>query len=121
MDADLKMLAYAPSVVAVAVVLGFLEEKAALEEKLGKIMNLFGEEHKVKLKCYNNLYNCNIVSTNGIRSDHLFTWITAGECCEMYKCYEISKRGRGPEKRSEESSQRVAERRGDEHEHCLLR
>ena len=66
MDADLKMLAYAPSVVAVAVVLDFLEEKSALEENLGKIMNLFGEEHKVKLKGCNNLFNCNIVSTNEI-------------------------------------------------------
>ncbi|KAJ0244080.1 putative cyclin-D7-1 [Hirschfeldia incana] len=49
---DLKMLAYAPSVVAVAAVLNVFEEKAALEENLGKIMNLFGQEHKENItKC----------------------------------------------------------------------
>ncbi|KAG5377523.1 hypothetical protein IGI04_042119 [Brassica rapa subsp. trilocularis] len=58
---DLKMLAYAPSAVAVAVVLGFLEEKAALEENLGKIMNLFGEEHKVSVaKCINVMKSRNV-------------------------------------------------------------
>ena len=51
---DLKMLAHAPSVVAVAAVLNVLEEKAALEENLGKIMNLFGQEHKENIvKCVN--------------------------------------------------------------------
>lgn len=49
-DVDLKMLAYAPSVVAVAAVSNVLEEKAALEENLGKIMNLFEQEQKVKLE-----------------------------------------------------------------------
>ncbi|KAL0736766.1 hypothetical protein Bca4012_012976 [Brassica carinata] len=49
---DLKMLAYAPSVVAVAAVLNVLEEKAALEENLGKIMNFFGQEQK------ENIANC---------------------------------------------------------------
>lgn len=44
------MLEYAPSVVAAAVVWTVLEEKAILEENLGKIMNLFGQEHKVKKK-----------------------------------------------------------------------
>ena len=48
MDADLKMLGYAPSVVAVAAMWTVLEEKAALEENFGKIMNLFGQEQKVK-------------------------------------------------------------------------
>lgn len=58
---DLKMLAYAPSVVAVAVVLDFLEEKSALEENLGKIMNLFGEEHKVRIaKCINVMKSRNV-------------------------------------------------------------
>ncbi|KAF3503630.1 hypothetical protein F2Q69_00045856 [Brassica cretica] len=58
---DLKMLAYAPSVVAVAVVLDFLEEKAALEENLGKFMNLFGEEHKVRIaKCINVMKSRNV-------------------------------------------------------------
>lgn len=46
-DADLKMLAYTPIVVAVAAVLNVLEEKAVVEENLGKVMNLFGKEHKV--------------------------------------------------------------------------
>ena len=49
---DLKMLAYAPSVVAVAAVLNVFEEKAALDGNLGKIMNLFGQEHKENItKC----------------------------------------------------------------------
>lgn len=103
-DVDLKMFVYVLSVVVVVVVLGFLEEKVVLEEKFGKIMNFFGEEYKVKLKCYNNLYNCNIVFINGICFDYLFMWIIVGECCEMYKCYEILKCGRGLEKRSEEFS-----------------
>lgn len=52
----MKMLEYAPSVVAAAVVWTVLEEKAILEENLGKIMNLFGQEHKVKKKkCYDYL------------------------------------------------------------------
>lgn len=42
------MLEYAPSVVAVAAMWTVLEEKAALEENFGIIMNLFREEHKVK-------------------------------------------------------------------------
>lgn len=46
----MKMLEYAPSVVAAAVVWTVLEEKAILEENLGKITNLFGQEHKVKKK-----------------------------------------------------------------------
>lgn len=52
------MLAYTPSVVAAAAVLNVLEEKAVLEENLGKVMNLFGKEHKVRIII------CNIVSTN---------------------------------------------------------
>ena len=42
------MLGYAPSVVAVAAMWTVLEEKAALEENFGKIMNLYGQEQKVK-------------------------------------------------------------------------
>ncbi|KAL0783822.1 hypothetical protein Bca101_000067 [Brassica carinata] len=51
---DLKMLEYAPSVVAVAAMWTVLEEKAALEENFGIIMNLFREEHKENIaKCVN--------------------------------------------------------------------
>ncbi|CAA7061779.1 unnamed protein product [Microthlaspi erraticum] len=51
---DLKMLEYAPSVVAVAAVWKVLEEKAALGDNFGKIMNLFGHKHKQEImKCVN--------------------------------------------------------------------
>ncbi|CAH8379658.1 unnamed protein product [Eruca vesicaria subsp. sativa] len=65
---DLKMLAYAPSVVAVAAVLNVLEEKAALEDNFGKIMNLFGQEHKESIgKCVNVMKSRNV--ENGWRRE----------------------------------------------------
>ena len=58
---DMKMLEYAPSVVAVAAVWNVLEEKAALEENLAKIMNLFGQEHKENVaKCVNVMKSRNV-------------------------------------------------------------
>lgn len=47
LDVDLKMLQYPPSVVAVAALWNVLEEKAVLDDNMGRIMNLFGQEHKV--------------------------------------------------------------------------
>lgn len=91
MDADLKMLEYAPSVVAVAAVWTILEEKAALEENLGKIMTLFGQEHKVKSNVM-TICSYSIIFTIGIYFYNLFIWIIAGEYCQMCQCYEISKR-----------------------------
>ncbi|KAH0931000.1 hypothetical protein HID58_008117 [Brassica napus] len=58
---DLKMLGYAPSVVAVAAMWTVLEEKAALEDNFGKIMNLFGQEHKEKIaKCIHVMKSRNV-------------------------------------------------------------
>ncbi|WZY79911.1 hypothetical protein YC2023_026295 [Brassica napus] len=58
---DLKMLGYAPSVVAVAAMWTVLEEKAALEENFGKIMNLFGQEYKENIaKCINVMKSRNV-------------------------------------------------------------
>ncbi|KAG2335032.1 hypothetical protein Bca52824_006212 [Brassica carinata] len=65
---DLKMLEYAPSVVAVAAVWTVLEEKAALEENLGKIMNLFGQEPKENIaKCVNVMKSRNVEKGWGSR------------------------------------------------------
>ncbi|KAL0709044.1 hypothetical protein Bca4012_016022 [Brassica carinata] len=67
---DLKMLEYAPSVVAVAAVWTVLEEKAALEENLGKIMNLFGQEPKLQeniAKCVNVMKSRNVEKGWGSR------------------------------------------------------
>ncbi|KAJ0235067.1 putative cyclin-D7-1 [Hirschfeldia incana] len=59
---DIKMLEYAPSVVALATVWNVLEEKAALEENvLGKIMNLFAQEQKENVtKCVNVMKSRNV-------------------------------------------------------------
>ena len=60
---DVKMLEYAPSVVAAAAVWTVLEEKAALEENLGKIMNLLGQEHKENIaKCVNAMKSQSVES-----------------------------------------------------------
>ncbi|CAH8318868.1 unnamed protein product [Eruca vesicaria subsp. sativa] len=58
---DLKMVEYAPSVVAVAAMWIVLEEKVAQEENLGNIMNLFGQDHKESIaKCVNVMRSRNV-------------------------------------------------------------
>ena len=69
---DIKMLEYAPSVVAVAAVWNVLEEKSALEENLGKIMNLFGQDHRENVaKCVNVMRSRNVGEVKNVlqRSD----------------------------------------------------
>ncbi|CAN7113563.1 unnamed protein product [Brassica rapa subsp. narinosa] len=87
---DLKMLGYAPSVVAVAAMWTVLEEKSALEENFGKIMNLFGQEQKENIaKCINVMKSRNVEKGWGRKNSEVKSLVSVLQRGDMMNMNDV--------------------------------